>query len=380
MNWKQLSIGTILLIVAVSGAFAQCSVLLLDGDHLRHVEQYKEIKVKMVAYTNCSDAAYEITTYSDIPIRIDQDLFVLGTGSKAVMVTIAPGAAEPGLYTAHFLMKSDQDIAREEFVVKVAKTNKPLLIASAPAVMSIHENEEFDIAIAITNKDEVVLNNVMVFIDEEGVERVYADELESLQTSETKYVNFHYGPRPRGEYTLNYTVVAGEFKFRGQTLIGSSSKNYPFSTMLTIYPHDGGYLTNYLVKNIGSTKLNDLFLTVEDAPSDWSIISPSKFSLNPGETKEVELVALYGETRDVTLTLALYEGHVLRAEDTLFLSQSRLRGTGLISFAESFELGSVVLLFAALLFLGYRLRKNSKEKNIDLRSMLPDWIDSIWPF
>ena len=380
MDMKHVTIGTLLLVVALSGAFAQCTMLLLDGDHLRYVEQYQDITVKLVAYSNCSDDGYELTPFSDLPVRVNSDSFILGTGSKAIMATISPGAAEPGLYTVHFLMESSQHIAREEFVVKVSETDNPLLTASAPAIMNIPENEEFGIAIAITNEDEVVLNNIVVFIDEEGQERVYADELESLQTGETKYVNFHYGPRPRGEYTLNYTVTAGEFKFRGQTVIGSSSKNYPFSTMLTIYSHDGGYLVSYMVKDIGSSKMEDLFLTVEDAPSDWSIISPSKFSLRPGETREVELVALYGESTDSPITIALYEGHTLRAEDRIDFTQARLSGTGLISFAESFELGVVVLLLGALLFFGNRLRKNAKEKNVDLRTMLPDWLDTFWPF
>lgn len=377
MELKHIAIGILLLLVAAS---AQCTMLLLDGDHYRQVEQYSEIRVRAVAYSNCSLDDYSVSVFSDLPVKLDPTSLRFASGSEAIYATVAPGAAEPGLYTVHLLMESDQDIAREEFVVKVYETENPLLVAEAPAVMNIPENIEFDIAIAVTNKGDTVLNNVVAFIDEEGEDRFFAEELEKLQPDETKFINFHYDARPRGEYTLNYTVASGDYKFIGQIVVGSSSKNYPFSTIATVKGHDGGYIISYLVKNLGPTRANDLFLTVEDAPSDWQVISPSKFSLSQDETKEVELVLLYGAQNEADVHAALYEKDTLRAEDNIVLSQARLSGTGLISFAESFELGLFVLLIVGLFYFGLRLHNRSKAKNIDIKTLIPDWAESLWPF
>ena len=368
MNTKAI-IGIVFLIAVAS---AQCTSLLLDGDHYRQVEQYQEITVRLVAYNGCNTTeSYTLTPFSDLPAHLDKNGFSLGNSqSTAVYATISPGAAEPGLYTVHLLMESKQNIAREEFVVKVIKTEHPPLIAEAPAVMRIQENQDFDVAVAVTNNGTSTINNAIVFIDEAGKERRYSQEIAALQPESTEYVNFHYPPRPRGEYTLNYTVLSGSYKFVGQIVVGSSSKNYPLSTIATIGGYGKGYTINYLVKNIGPKRLNGLFLTVEDAPSDWQVISPSTFSLNPGETKEVELALAYGKDKNADVTAALYEGDTLRAEDKLVLSQARLKGTGLISFSQSFEMGLAALFVIGLIYFGRKLHKKSKEKNVSIRSLL----------
>lgn len=358
-----------LFLIAV--ASAQCASLLLDGDHYRQVEQYQEITLKLVAYDGCSGGNYTITPFSDLPVTIDKASFSLDGGdATAIHATVAPGAANPGLYTVHLLMESKQNIAREEFVVKVLKTDTPLLVAKAPAVMKIQENQDFDVTIAVTNKGAHTLNNVIVFVDEAGKERRYSEPIDALQPGKTEHVNFHYSPRPRGEYSMNYTVLSGSYKFVGQVVVGSSSKNYPFSTMATVDGYDKGYRILYLVKNIGPKRLDDLFLTVEDAPEDWQIISPTKFSLKPGETKEIEMALAYGKDKNAEVTVALYEGDMLRAEDKLTLSQSRLSGTGLIGFAQHFEIGIALLLLIGMFYFGHKLRRESKEKNISIRSIL----------
>ncbi len=373
------SLIAILLLAAV--ASAQCSSLLLNGDHYRQVEQYQEITVKLVAYNGCPTANYTITPFSSLPVTIDKGSFSLGR-SKAIAAyaTIAPGAADPGLYTVHFLMQSKQGIAREEFVVKVRKAQHPPLVAEAPAIMRIQENKGFDFTIAVTNNGSSPMSNVMAFVDEEGQARRYSGPISVLQPGETKHISFHYGPRPRGEYTLNYTVVSGSYKFVGQATVGSSSKNYPLVTLATVKGYDSGYRISYLAKNIGPKRLDNLFLTVEDAPSDWQVISPSRFSLNPGETKEVELTLRYGKDKDAGVTAALYEGDALRAEDRVILSQSRLSGTGLFSLASSFELGLLLVLLVGVAYFGYSLRKRAMEKNIEIRSLLPEWAENLWPF
>ncbi len=334
----------------------------------------------VVAYSNCSTTEYTVTAFADIPVHLNQKTFQLAHGTKSIEARIAPGAVEPGLYTVHLLMESKQDIAREEFVVKITEAEDPLLIAETPAVMNIAENQEFDVAIAIENKGDVVLNNVVVFIDEEGETRKFSHELESLQPNEKKYVNFHYDARVRGEYTLNYTVASGEYLFKGQITVGSSSQNYPFLTTLTVRGYNEGYVLNYYVKNIGPKRMNNLFLTIEDAPTDWDVISPSVFTLAPGETKELELVTTYGKTVDATVHVALYESQTLRAENKVEFSQARLRGTGLISFADSFEIGLILMLTLLVAFFGLKLYRKTKQKNIDIRSLIPDWFESLWPF
>jgi len=372
MDARQLVAGALLLLLAASGALGACSSLALDGDHLRTVEQYNTITVKALAYS-CAADDYSITAFSDLPVHVSPAQFALGHSSTAVAVSVSPGSAEPGLYTVHLLMESGQDIAREEFVVDVAE-GVPVLVAEAPAIMRVAENEAFDIAVALENRGDATINNVVVFIDEAGQPRKYSDKLASLQPGEKKYVNIQFSPRSRGDYSLNYTAAAGEFLFRGQISLGAGIKNYPFLTMATVKSHNQGYAVEYLVKNTGSVRVSGLFLTVEDAPGDWQIISPSRFSLAPGESKEVELIAFYGKSTDSTLTLALYEGQTLRAEDTLELSQSRLLGTGLVSFADSFTLGLVVLFALALLFMAFRLQARAKAKNVSIRSLLPEWL------
>jgi len=383
MDARQLVAGALLLrrpwtmmlciIVMLAGALGACSTLALDGDHLRTVPQYSTITFKAIAYSNCSAEDYTITAFSDLPVRVTPSAFAFGHSSKAVSVSVSPGSAEPGLYTVHLLMESRSNIAREEFVVDVAE-GVPILVAEAPAVMQVAENEGFDIAIALENRGDVTINNVVVFIDEAGQARKYSDALESLQPGARKYVNMNFGPRSRGDYSLNYTATAGELAFKGRISLGAGIKNYPFLTMATVKDHANGYAVDYLVRNTGPTRMSDLFLTVEDAPGDWDIISPSGFSLGPGESREVELIALHGKDTDATITLALYEGSTLRAEDSVELSQARLRGTGLISFADSFTLGLGVLLALAVVFLAFRLQARAKAKNVSIRSLLPDWL------
>ncbi|MFC2174561.1 hypothetical protein ACFLQ2_01700 [archaeon] len=347
MNFKHVMLGTLLLILAAQ-ASSTCSSIALDGDHYRQAEQYDEFTVRLVAENKCDASTdYTVTVFSDLPVRLDASTFTLDHSAKALFASVKPGAADPGLYTVHFLMESKQDIAREEFVVKVYETEDPLLTAEAPAVIRIQETEEFDIEIAITNHDESVLNNIVAFIDEEGQDRNYAEELSSLQPGKTKTVTFNYAPRPKGDYTLNYTVTAGEYVFRGQATVSSLSDNYPVSSLITVTGHPEGYKISYTVKNVGADTLDGLFLTIEDAPTGWEIISPSQFTLTPRQATEVELIAKTGEQTDASVHVALYDDSALLAEDKLELAQARLRGTGLVSFGESFQMGLLVLLFAA---------------------------------
>ncbi|MCK4327297.1 MAG: hypothetical protein KAW41_02355 [Candidatus Diapherotrites archaeon] len=378
MNLKHIVFGLLMLIAAAHAA--QCSAISLDGDHLRYVEQYQEITVPLTATSDCL-ASYDATVFSDLPVELTPASFDIDHSTKTIKASIKPGAAKPGLYTVHILVESRQDIAREEFVVKVIETEDPLLTAEAPAVMRIQETEEFTIPVSVTNRGKTVLNNVVTFIDEKGEERRFAEELQSLQPGETKTVNFDYPARPRGEHAFNYTATAGEYRFVGQVTVTSLTDNYPLSSMITVTGHDKGYRIAYLVKNIGPNRLDSLFLTIEDAPSDWSIVSPPEFSLAPSSGAiEMELIVEPGEQDSASVHVALYEGSGLLAEDAVELSQARLSGTGLISFAESFEIGLIVLLLAVVVFLGWDLRTKARKKNISLRSLVPEWLGSYWPF
>jgi uncharacterized membrane protein len=374
VNLLQVTIGAMLLLLAT--AFGACTSVGI-GDEFVEVSQYSAKAVSLTVKNDCSGSkSYSVSVKSDVPVTAEPSDFTLSKGAtKTVTLTVSPGSLDAGLYEAVARVASSDERVDKAFAIKVLQSSQRVLSLDVPAFMRVEENKPVEVVVGLENTGKVALQNVLVRVEEEGQAPVDYKSLLTLQPEEKQYITLTLPSRSRGSYTLNVTAVSGTLKMRRQIELDVTTGGFPVISVVRVKEGEGSYVVKYLAKNAGSRTLTNLFLTVQDAPPEWEIISPSRFTLRAGESKEVELVLKYDETTDARVNLALFEGQALLTEDAVELSLAKLRGTGLISFGGSVILGLFALIVLSLLYVN--------RERIDLRVpelRAPQWLKSLWPF
>jgi len=295
-----------------------------------------------------------------------------------VELVLAPGGIEPGIYEVIVEAKAHNETVKGSFAVKVKEAGNPLSL-KCPTVVSLLEDEPHVIWVVVENNGNAVLNNVVVF-SEEGGEKKFHDSVLSLSPGERVSIPLRLGYLSKGTHEVLIKALSGEYSFTRSVTVNVASRGEVVSTAVSVEETNdkGGYIVEYQVTNHGDEELKDLFLTVEDAPPGWDVISPPIFFLAPDETKTVELILQHGGKPEANVTISLYSRSVLIHEDPLELSLARIRGvTGLFGLPveDTVDLGLLLLLFALIVYFGY-----TEYKNPYFVPKIKRRLGSLWPF
>lgn len=357
------------LLLLVAGAFASCVELSADSTAIS-VPQY-EMRTVDVSVKQLCMGKIALSVEGDVPASFGKTSLEIPQGNTVkVQLILSPGPMDAGIYGLK-LKASDGTLG---IAVTVTESAADPLMLVFPVVMGVPANEEpVDFDVSVRNDGLRQMNNVLVFMEEDGV-RTYNKELLSVSPGETEKVNFSLGARKKGLYKIEVTAVSGDFiKKRLLNLeVGTGSA----STIIRVDAHgDNGYLVKYMVQNNGATSLNNLFVGIDDAPIGWEISSPASFDLMPGESREVQVVVTPKGGTDSNVTVSLLKGQELVREDKIELSRAALHGTGLITLGDSLALGIALLLAFGAAYFVYTKRGEIEAGKFapweKLRSLLP---------
>jgi uncharacterized membrane protein len=334
---KKLIIAIAALIFLTASVLASCVELSAD-DTVIEVPQYEIRNVDFTVHQLCRGDV-KLSVDGDFVSLSDSDMVIPQGDKEEASLMLHPGAAEPGMYavTVH---SNDDSLA---FAVRVTESDADPLMLVFPVIMTASADEPVELEFDIRNDGTRQLNNIVVFL-EESDERTYHEELLSLSPGDKKTLSFDLGTRQKGDYRIEVTALSGDFIKKRMLNLEVGDEGGPASVSISVdsYKEDG-YSITYTVRNEDSVTLQDLFVTIEDAPLGWDVRSPSSFDLSPGESRDIELLVIPDGNPDTNVTLALYKGPVLLREDYVELSRRVLHGTGLITFGESLGFGLALL-------------------------------------
>ncbi len=351
---KKLIITIAALLLLTASVLASCVELSAD-DTVIDVPQYEIRTMDIMVHQLCR---------GDVGLSVVGDFASLSTSSidlaqgdkGEVSLMLHPGAAEPGMYaiTVH---SNDDSLA---LAVRVTESDADPLMLVFPVIMSVSGDEPVELKLDIRNGGKKQLNNIVVFL-EENDNRTYHEELLSLSPGDKETLTFDLGERARGEYKIEVTALSGDFIKKRLLNLEVGNEGGPASVSISVdsYLKDG-YSITYRVRNEDSVTLQNLFVTIEDAPLGWDITSPAPFELAPGESHDVEILVTPEGHPDTNVTLALFKSSVLLREDSVELSRTVLHGTGLITFGESLGFG-LALLAAFIATYGIYLKREEIE-------------------
>lgn len=306
--------------------------------------------VKLGVTNVCNSNNFTLSVSSKFPASIEPSQFWLRErGTQDLILTLSPGDIDPGLYVVTIRSSKGDE---KNLVVKVEKGENPLVMY-APSSISFREGEEVSFWIVLENKGNITLNNVVVMFEREGRKGFYENPI-TLQPGERKSVKLELGDLKIGTYDFRVKAFSGSVSFTRIVRVNVEPAYAPITTMSNVRETKDSYVIEYTVTNNGDKELKDLFVTVEDAPPEWNVISPPPFDLKPNDSTSVEVILKHDGQKEANVTVSIYSGPVLIYEEGIEITSVRLHGvTGLLFGGNAVGWGLFILLLIGIAYLLY---------------------------
>ncbi|MCD4740823.1 hypothetical protein K8R43_06640, partial [archaeon] len=246
-------------------------------------------------------------------------------------------------------------------------------------------DEEPAVWVKLENKGEVSITNIIVYVEEENGKEHFHDSFITLRSNSEKSVRLELTGFEEGSHYVKVKAVSGNHVSGKYLAVNVHSQGAPVSMVMNVKESSDGsaYIIEYDVSNTGFERLEKLFVTVEDVPESWSVVSPPLFDLDVGESASMELILDHGNMPDANVTIALYSNDALLVEEHSDLRLDRIRGvTGMLLSGGSLGWGLLFLLVIGVIYLVYdyyqeRKARKNKEIGVPVKSKeSPSW----WPF
>ncbi|MCD6414713.1 MAG: hypothetical protein J7L23_03760 [Candidatus Diapherotrites archaeon] len=352
MRWV---IAISLAIVAIASmAAGSCLNFFVQSGEPVVVSQNSVAGVRVGVTNICDSADFNISVNSDFPASIEPNHFRLRErGTQELILSLSPGGTSPGIHEVKILSSNGEE---KSIFVKVLKGGNPLVL-HAPTSISFREGEKVSFWVVVENKGNTTLSNVVVMFERDGRKGFYDTPL-SLQPGERKAVKLNLGDLKLGVYDFTVKAFTGDISTTRVVTVKEEPTYVPVSTIINLRETSDGYVVEYTITNNADKELKDVFVTIEDAPSDWEVISPPPFDLKPNESTSVELVLKHGDQPNANVTISVYSGLSLVYEEGLEINQARLHGiTGLFLKGTALSWGLFFLLLAGVAYLIYLHRE-----------------------
>lgn len=362
------------LVFLLAGAMADCVEMRVQGPSVHSVDQFSSRAVRVGITNYCDDADVSLSVDADFPVVLDRDYFSLSWGeTEYFYLTLSPMNAK-GIHEVVLSADNGVDVFDEIVAVKTEEKPAPLTIF-APTIASFNEEEVPVVWVSLNNRGDVVLNNI-VLVAEVGDKKVFYDSFLSLDSGERDSIRFSLGDLGLGSHDVEIRALAGDFSVERSLTVKVNPASVPVSTVANVRGVDGAYVVEYTVFNNGND-LENLFVTVEDAPSSWNVISPPVFDLAHNESESMEVILEHDDIDSANVTVSLYSNAMLLTEEELELYPTMAFGpTGFFLVGSSLGWGIVFFVVVGALYFVFSFVKNYKEMYEREHGEMPTW----WPF
>ena len=355
MNVKFIALGTALLLLSLSTGFAACTSVRFSEDP---ITLNKTGAVQVFIENDCTKKeSYNVTSLSPVASSLNLQEFSLYPNEVEILaLEFFPINIEEGDYQVTVRVEGNETVSATAGIRVVENGFVGWVL---PKGLVFEESGSTRIPFAIKNPSTAPITGLVVELKEGNILAARSDPF-SLQPGEELLKRVAIKSIPPGAHTFKIRATAGKRASTRYIDVNVTAAELPLDTVISVEQFKPDALKiKYDVRNNAQVTYKELFLTIDNAPEAWEVISPSAFDLAPKERKQVSLVVYHDGLAD--FTVALYKGGALMAGDTLTVSDIS-PVTGLITLGDPTDAILFLAVVACFLFLRREWKKAKRKK------------------